>query len=302
MPVVYISVNDEDRPFVDPDQLAKWLSGMAHVVLEPNRRFSFKLMHEVFGENVYGGAVGIYWPDGIGKWTFLPGGRYVNASDMQIAVSRKVRSSLLSQRTRRECTWSHLQELVSRRRIQDLISSGSNDVDEYIRHFDKELASKDEEINRLENELSQVKYRRPDVQGEDFGDGRAGITLTSEERDFYQGERLEIIVDALRSVADNSQPNSRKRHVLEDLANRNSQRGERSEILERLKPLLNQYSSMTGAVRAEFEAAGFVIYDEGKHYKLLFRGDSRYPFILSKTSSDWRAGKNAFSDLRRLLF
>lgn len=301
MPIAYVSADNQNRPFIDIDQTAKWLSGMAHVVVEPSRAFSFSLMREVYSENAYGGAVCIYWPDGIGKWLFLPGGKYSDSKEMQIAISRKVRSSLLSQRTRKECTWSYLQELLARKRLQELIDSGSKNIDEYIRHFDVEISSKDEEIRRLEAELSRARYARQ--FSNDSSDRKENdITLHSTENDFYQAERLDIIIDVLETAANNSEQNSRRKDVLSDIASRHRNSGERDRILDQLKNVLRQYTAMTPAVRASLEALGFEISDDGKHYKLIYRKDTRYPFILAKSGSDWRGGMNAFSDLKRRLF
>lgn len=301
MPVVYVSADDRDKPFIDVDQTAKWLSGMAHVVVEPSRSFSFNLMREVYSENAYGGAVGIYWPDGVGKWLFLPTGNYSDPKEMQVAISRKVRASLLSQRTKRECTWSNLQELIARRRLQELKDSGSNDINEYIRHFDVEMASKDEEIQRLESELSRSRYSRQ-LQSGVLDADVANLALVSKESDFYQGERLDIVIDSLRTAADAAELHGRRRDVLTDLIAQNSHAGEREQILDRLKQVMRQYDSMTASVRAEFESLGFSILEDGKHYKLVYRDDARYPFILAKTGSDWRGGLNAFSDLKRRIF
>lgn len=301
MPVVYVSADNKDKPFIDADQTAKWLSGMAHVVVEPSRSFSFKLMREVYSENAYGGAVGIYWPDGVGKWLFLPAGNYADPKEMQISVSRKVRASLLSQRTKRECTWSNLQELISRRRLQELKDSGSSDINEYIRHFDAEMASKDDEIQRLEAELSRARYARQLPSGALDTDG-SNLALVSTETDFYQGERLEIVIDSLKTAADAAEPHGRRRDVLTDMIAQNAHSGERDQILEKLKQTLRQYDSMTASVRAELELLGFSILEEGKHYKLIYRDDPRYPFTLAKTGSDWRGGLNAFSDLKRRIF
>ena len=82
----------------------------------------------------------------------------------------------------------------------------------------------------------------------------------------------------------------------------NAHSGEREQILERLKQVLRKYDSMTASVRAELESLGFAILEDGKHYKLILHEDSRYPFILAKTGSDWRGGLNAFSDLKRRIF
>ena len=163
MPVVYVSRNHAEQLILEPNQLAKWLSGMAHVVVEPSRRFSSEIMRQVYGENVYGGAVAIYWPDGIGKWIYLPS-KWNSPNALQTAIAKKIRLSLLYQRLRRECTWSYLQEMMSRQKLETLRASGSQDIDEYIAHFDKEVAAKDEEIQRLESELVRARYSKREMR------------------------------------------------------------------------------------------------------------------------------------------
>lgn len=300
MPVVYASRNQAEQLIIDPNQLAKWLSGMAHVVIEPSRRFSSLITRQVYGENVYGGAVAIYWPDGIGKWTYLPS-KWKSSSALQAAITKKIRMSLLYQRLRRECTWSYLQEMMSRQKLESLRASGSQDIDEYIAQFDREISAKEEEIRRLESELVRARYSKRDMRASN-GPGKNSINLETSEADLYQGEQLGLIVDALKAASGASEPHSRKRDVLDALVEENENPGEREEILERLKEALRQYTSMTTTIRSELESIGFVIHEDGKHYKLLFQDDPRYPFVLPKTGSDWRGGLNAFSDLRKKLF
>lgn len=300
MPVVYISRNNAEGLILEPNQLAKWLSGMAHVVVEPSRKFSSQIMRQVYGENVYGGAVAIYWPDGIGKWIYLPS-KWSSPNALQTAISKKIRISLLYQRLRRECTWSYLQEMMSRQKLESLRASGSEDIDEYIAHFDKEVAAKDEEIQRLEAELVRARYSKRDLRtSNEVGDN--SIHLETAESDLYQGEQLGLIVDALKVAAGAAEPHSRRRDVLQGLVDENENPGDREDILDKLKETLRQYTSMTATIRSELEQLGFVIYEDGKHYKLLFQDDARYPFVLPKTGSDWRGGLNAFSDLKKRLF
>jgi len=301
MPIVYVSATNSNDPHINVEQMSHWLSGMAHVVVEPSRSFSFQLMGEVFGENAYGGAVAIYWPDGIGKWLFLPKDEYSDAKAMQIAISRKVRSSLLSQRTKKECRWGYSQELNSKRKLFELKSSGSDDVEDYMAVFDEEIKAKDEEIMRLESEVNRLRYGTQ-YSGSSDAKSKNTISLNGNENDLYQAERLSIIMDALSRELDSSDAHSRRWDVISDLIDRNSQEGERDEILERLKSLLRSYNSMSSTVRQELESLGFAISEEGKHYKLIFRQDSRYSFTLAKTGSDYRGGLNAFSDIRRRMF
>ena len=300
MPVVYVSRNYEEELILEPNLLAKWLSGMAHVVVEPSRKFSSQIMRQVYGENVYGGAVAIYWPDGIGKWIYLPS-KWNSPSSLQAAIAKKVRLSLLYQRLRRECTWSYVQEMMSRQKLEALRASGSENIDEYIEHFDKELLAKDEEIQRLESELVRARYSKREMRTSG-SNGENSISLETSEADLYQGEQIGLIVDALKAAASSAELHSRRRNILETLVENNENPGDRDDILHRMKELLRQYTSLTAPVRAELETLGFVIYEDGKHYKLLFQDDTRYPFVLPKTGSDWRGGLNAFSDLKKRLF
>ncbi len=300
MPVVYVSRDNNEQLICDPQILAKWLSGMAHVVVEPNRKFSSTVMRRVYGENVYGGAVAIYWPDGIGKWVYLPT-KWKDVGALQGAITKKVRLSLLYQRLRRECTWSYLQEAMSRQNLDALRSSGSENIDEYIEHFDREIAAKDEEIQRLESEVTRVRYGKREARNIAH-DGESAIRLETTESDLYQGEQLGLITDALKVAAESSEPHSRRHHIFETLVNNNENPGDREDILGRLKELLRQYTALSSSARAELEDIGFVIYEDGKHYKILYQDDARYPFVLPKTGSDWRGGLNAFSDLKKRLF
>lgn len=301
MPVVYISVDSQNNTHIDAQQLAQWLSGMAHVMVEPTRKFSFDLMPEVFGENAYGGAVAIYWPDGIGKWLFIPKGEYIDPSKMQVAIAKKIRLSLLSQRTRRSLTWTNIQELKSKKRIQELKDSGSREVDDYVAAFEHELESKAEEIQRLEQEIARLKYGSYNSAPDRAIHGNV-INLDGNEKDLYQGERSSIIVEALETASAASEDHSRRKIILDDIINSSKQEGQRETLLQELKDLLRSYTQMTPNTRSQFERLGFEVSEEGKHYKLVFRGDSRYPFILPKTGSDHRGGLNAYSDLKKRLF
>ncbi|MFT3688033.1 hypothetical protein [Paenirhodobacter sp.] len=65
LPIIYISSCDNSRHAFSENSmktLAYELGGIAHVVIEPNRGFSFDLRDRIDGENVYGGGIGIALP------------------------------------------------------------------------------------------------------------------------------------------------------------------------------------------------------------------------------------------------
>lgn len=307
MPVVYVSRHGDGGLSVDPNRLAEWISAMAHVVVEPSRSFSTALSREVFGENPYGGAVAIYWPDGIGRWLYLPD-RWKKPGELQAAIARKVRNSLLYHRIRQECTWSYLQQCAANDRFEEVRKSGAGSLEEYVAHFDseiaeqrKKMAEQDEEIRRLQARLNLGKFSGWTTESV-AGDAVSRIELASSERDLYQGEQYSAVLDALQHAADSAEANSRRRHILTAIIESNRNEGERDIITAKLKDVLSQYESMSPAVRRELESLGFSVDQDGKHCKITFRGEERFPFILSKTASDHRAGKNAFAQIKKKLF
>ncbi|WJW75564.1 hypothetical protein QVG61_00285 [Thiohalobacter sp. IOR34] len=120
LPVVYASSGGNNQPFVNAEKLARWFAGMAHVVVEPNREFSFRLMHEVANRNAYGGAVGIYWPHSAGREILLPSSYGFDPLYMEREISDSLREGLNALRPPRTCTWGYLKELSARRRIDQL--------------------------------------------------------------------------------------------------------------------------------------------------------------------------------------
>jgi hypothetical protein len=55
-------------------------------------------------------------------------------------------------------------------------------------------------------------------------------------------------------------------------------------------------------MKRDLEDLGFTADESGKHVRVIFQGDPRYAFTISKTSSDHRAGKNLASTMVRTLF
>lgn len=303
MPVVFVSTTMTHRHHVDSKALAEHLSGMAHVVVEPSRQFSVRLMRATYGENAYGGAVAIYWPDGIGKWVFLP--HHDDEQDahvMQKSIVRKVRQSLLSQRTLSDCTWSHLQDLRARKRFQELRDSGSREFDDFATAFDDELAAHRARITELEEEVRRLRARRIDVPRGPTASPDRSVTLRSGMDDLYQGERDGLMVELLRQAFEQTEVGTRRHAVLKDLLERNQIQSEKTEVMERVKTMLRGYTSMNASLRSDLEDLGFEVREDGRHIKLVFRGEDRFPIVIAKTSSDHRAGMNATSEIRRVLF
>lgn len=301
LPVVYVSAQPNNTPLVDPQQLARWLSGMAHVVVEPNRPFSLRLMLEVDRQNVYGGTVGIYWPDGAGKRAHFLGAQYKFPRDIESAVSEEIRVALANRRPLSNCTWAFLRETLSRRAYQRLKAEGSTEISQYVDAFDAEIQAKEERIQEAEKEISRLQAVVRALEAKCSSLPGGSILSFGKEQDFFPGEIRDIVLTALSDATKSVRSNSRRRHVLDDLLRVNKQQGEAQQIEEEIKSLFKAYRDMDARCRSALERLGFEVSEDGKHYKAVFQGDGRYTFTIPKTSSDHRAGKNLASDIKNIL-
>lgn len=299
LPLVYISSDFDGGHTVDCDRLAADLAGMAHVVVEPNRPFSLRLKIDVEDQNAYGGAIGVYWPDGAGRRSFFP---RINESPSELAqaVVDEVRSALVNRRSLDRCTWSAVQTLVSRAALAELKATGSQEVNKYCDEFDKELKARDDllrgaekEIGRLQAEIRKYEARTP------MG---AGLVLrTGTESDLFESELADIVWDAVNDAASRVTKDGRRAHVLTAIMEANTLGGTAGRMRDRLKDLLRGMTTVDAKIRRGLEDLGFAIADDGKHYKIVFKGDDRYTFTLPKSGSDHRGGLNAAGDIVRLL-
>jgi len=302
LPIVYVSARFQGGYILDVNRLAADLSGMAHVVVEPNRPFSVRLQLEVDSENVYGGTIGICWPEGGGRRAFFLGGDYSTPGHLAGAIKDEVRAALLNRRPIARCTWAYVRETASRQAILSLKASGSKAIDEYVEKFDQEIEAKNQRLEEAESEIQRLRNELRVYEAR-AGTASGGLLRLGRERDLYPNEVLGILLDAIEDAATQVQHDSRRQHVLRSIleANRleeNPLEGRR----EQLKRLLRGTSTIDGKLRRELEDMGFSISEDGKHFKLVFQGDDRYTFTLPKSGSDWRGGLNAASDIGRLLF
>ena len=303
MPIVYVSATFQPGHAIDPDRLASKLAGMAHVLAEPSNAFSRQLQSQTGGINVYGGSVGIYWPEGGEKRRFFLGQKHQTAAELSHAIREDIRRTLINRRPLPLCTWTHLRESVSRNTIATLKSSGSVSVEDYIHHFDEELAASEQklqdaetEIRRLEQELRRARAHTA---------SQHSLLSKGHEHEFFDNEILAVLLDALKLAQEqNTTRDSRREHILQSVLDANPRPTPdiAQQNREALKALLRDYSTLNAPVRRALEKMGFSITDGGKHYKLVYMGDDRYTYTLPASGSDHRGGLNAALDIGRLMF
>lgn len=205
LPVVYIScANDDSHALSEEaiDALAFQLGGIAHVVVEPSRSFSFRLKEVCDGTNVYAGSVGIYLPrKGLVRRLFL-GGYLPTRKDLFSEISKEVTRlrSLMAQSG--SCDWVQLQE----KHLRALRERQRNEVssEEYSILMEAEIEAKDELIIRLQEELSAAREAQPVAASEGILDDAfvSGIGPELFEGEFSDRVRL-ALVESVRNERNN---------------------------------------------------------------------------------------------------
>jgi hypothetical protein len=257
-------------------------------------------MSDVGSQNVYGGTIGVYWPDGGGRRSFFLGREFESAAEIERAVAEEVRSALVNRRPLARVTWSAVQELLSRRTYNALREQGSTQVEKYIDEFDKEIKSKQEELADAEREIARLEAEIRKYQAQ--SPMQSGLAVqTSPEQDLYPGELLGVVRDALADGVSRVTADSRRQHILSSIVQANPPTGEAEAMRSKLKTLLRDFRSMDAKVRAGLQEMGFDVSEDGKHFKIVFQGDDRYTFTMPKSGSDHRGGLNLASDIARLL-
>jgi hypothetical protein len=300
LPFVYVSVGKNRRPFIDTEELGYRLGGMAHVIVEPSRFFAFALARNTGRLNAYGGAVSIYWPQGASSQArFLPGS-YDHPDSMQRDIATRVRVALTQIRPTSNCTFEYLQEVVSRRRVESLKSQGNAGVETYVEAFDAEIRGKDEKIASLENEVLRL---RGELRRRDYSEQESsGILSSGEEREFYPGEARDAVIHALANGHNSLLQDGRRAHLISDLLKHNRPSDVESEYDDEIKNAFSDSGELDVDSRRTLEDLGFTVESGGKHWKVVYQGDDRYTFTISKSSSDHRAGRNLASTILKKLF
>ncbi|MFV3326644.1 hypothetical protein ACNFG0_09245 [Pseudomonas sp. NY15372] len=298
LPVIYVSAKFFDRHALIPDRLARKVCGMAHVVVEPSRDFSFKLRPQVSSRNVYAGSVGIYWPNGAGVTLCRRGAD--DAKSFEDRIFRCVAEALSVLIPPQKCGWEEVIHVKNRNAIEQLKENG--EANEIVGLYEIEISQKDETIAQMKKEIDRLSYmlrlsesKRP-VQG--------GLILdTGAEDDYFELETLSVVLDAMREYSSKStHPNSRRQHLMTAILDNNNSNDLHEQKSKALKDALRGYRDMSKKVRDTFEELGFSVESDARHWRVVYQGDERYTYVLPKTGSDYRGGLNAGADISNLVF
>lgn len=158
LPVIYVSATDRSKWTLSREQieqLAYDLGGVAHVVVEPSRSFSFDLRDATTARNVYNGTVGVAIPKrGFMRRFFI--GEYVSdARDLQTTL-RDFGIAVRSQMPAEGWDWTELQEQALRQhraRDRNRLSEG-----EVSALYEEEIATLKDQIAQLKDQIAQSSF------------------------------------------------------------------------------------------------------------------------------------------------
>lgn len=194
LPVIYFSSASRSGWALSEAQikrLAYDLGGVAHVMVEPSRSFSFRLRDLTDAKNVYGGAVGVVLPGrGVVRRFFL-GGQFAGSHELA-DVLHGFAFALRSQMPAEGWDWTELQEQALRQQRERERSRLTAAETEAL--YEQEVAALREQVAELKDALAGDSL----VAGDDPEETLLPPSVASRlGPEIYPGE----VIDRLRAAA-----------------------------------------------------------------------------------------------------
>ncbi len=304
LPIVYISSKSDDSIAIDADQLAYELGGLAHVLVEPDRNFSFLLRDETESRNPYAGAIGIARPGSPISAKIFP-----NRGDKKTRedIIGYIQNVFLGRVAVHGKEWSDLQQDLiksARQRLQEQ-QRGEDDetgLDEWIDSFEEEIREKDGQLSKLRSENFKLQAQLAASLAESVLSQIIG-EVRGEVGELYEGELLDRIRNAVAASGTKGfAVSSRDRAVMDAILARIQLSAFSTKILDSLKPASDP-TQVDQTLKVVLAPLGFERSEQGKHikfsppYELKGIGGT----TIAKTAGDHRSGDNAIRDVKAAL-
>ena len=339
LPVIYVSKLFSNDDPIDVKFLASRVKGVAHVLVLEDTQDSYELRDKCSSNNEFNGAVGIYFPtdsiehkrylchtsEGYDDFlmekivrTVIP---YSNAHSIEPlytwqgvnnAILRDRMSAALNDKqdadSARKKAESDMLELLSsmdeeEKRIRKQAAEDAQaEANKILDGFDNDMQYMKRQIDELTRENEILQYENQGLKSKLDTVNDIPVLHMGDEFEFYPGEIKDLILLVLSESVSGSTDKTRRSDVVKDIIRTNDYQKTSDHKAEEVKKLLKSYNGMTAPIRKALEDMGFVITEDGKHYKLTYYGDDRYQIIFSKTPSDFRTGKNSSQKLNKMVF
>ena len=303
LPTVYVSATGASAWLFSQreiEKLAYDLGGIAHVVVEPDRAFSFHLRDETEGRNAYGGTVGLSAPgQGIVRRYYL-GWQIQDGKELAAAIVAAA-STLRSQMPAFGWDWTELQEQalrVQREREKDSLTEA-----EWNQLHQERIDNLHDRIRELEQQLSVS----PAVSlGTDEAEFSTDNLVQRVGPEVYSGEisdRLRFAAKTTLSVADQIGLDARSKAILQRVVERLPASPALAELSQDLERATKNPKRVASELTSLLARHGYSAKSDNKHIRLAAnKGFNGLDFItLPKTPSENRGLKNLQKQIERIL-
>lgn len=302
LPMVYASkIFNSSGYEIDVENLAMRLAGVAYIVAEEESDLSNKLKEMTNAQNPFNGHVAIYYPQGTKSRKLRPHD-VTNWGSLDMFILNEVTKIVTSQVEKSAPTWVQF--------YADKIAADAKESSALLEDFingyesleDKLKAAK-EKITALSEEVSGLRNKNDSLQAALNASGVEECILSKAPmQEFFDGEQHDLLVTILKeALTRNGGFDTRRYELIDSLLENNDYISNGRETLEIVKRVLSSGEAINKRDIADLERVGFELVSESPHYKFVYRGNERYWFIVSKTPSDRRSGKNIVSDIIKRL-
>ena len=312
LPVIYVAKDLADQDPISISWLASRLKGAAHVLVEKSRDACRKCAEVCAETPEEYGAVRIYYPSaGVNRKRFLFRSTTGNADARLEKVIRHVIQYWNSRRRDILYTWQGVNSAVLADDLQNQIiklaeaerakQNAEDEIDQVYEEFDEEIRNLKKKLKEMAKENEALQMENFGLRAKMNGSDAVPIIFRGDEEDFYPEEIKDMVRGVLADALNNTEKGTRQYDVLEDILQNNPYQHLSDERKQRVKNLFKGYKSLTGTMKQELADLGFEISDDGKHYKLTYKGDPRYMVTIGKTPSDNRAGSNNAGTINKIM-
>jgi hypothetical protein len=303
LPVVYVSATGKSMWILSQreiEKLAYDLGGIAHVVVEPDRAFSFSLRERTSARNAYGGTLALSSPgQGIIRRYFI--GWQIQDGVELAATVRQVATTLRSQMPSFGWDWTELQEqaLRAQRASEKSRLTAAESEQLYL-----------EEIDNLQDRIRQLEQafsaRPADSVGTDEGEFSSENLIRRIGPEIYAGEvsdRLRFAASTTLSFADQIGLDARSKLILQRVLDRLPLSPALAELSQDIARATKDPKRVASELTSLLGRHGYLEKSDNKHIRMeakeLFEGLEA--ITIPKTPSDHRGLINLQKQVERTL-
>lgn len=303
MPVIYVTKSWGRYP-LRVHTLAYRLRGVAHVLIEEDADVCKFLKDSCRGMNSHHGSIGIYYPGSSAPYKIITPRRYEGQEETLIDRIVNMVCRYMNQQARdKMMTWEGVQnELLKLRYVSatEKKVKAENEVSEVYENFSDELEEKERTIEELNNRVMALQAENQGLRAKYEQVSEIPLIYYGEEDELYEGEIKDHILETLQKQMQQVKKGTRKELILQDILESNELTGALEEKRAEIKRILKGYTKVGDSLKRDLKAYGFIITKDGGHYKLTYKGDSRYLFTMASSGSDsQRGGENLIGDIIR---